>query len=69
MPKPDVVSLTGEYRRPPFLQSAAAAIFEDRNAMGFDVAWFQSGVAAPASKTYLACFSDMLKAKTFLFGE
>jgi glutathione S-transferase len=54
---------------PVSMQSAAAAIFEDRKAMGFDVAWFQPGDATPAYKTYLARLSDMLKAQTFLFGE
>ena len=54
---------------PASMQNAAAAIFEDRKAMGFDVAWFQPGDATPAYKTYLARLSDMLKAQAFLFGE
>jgi hypothetical protein len=42
------------------MQIAAAATFEDRKAMGFDVAWFETGDATPAYKTYLACLNDML---------
>jgi len=54
---------------PASMQTASTAIFEDRKAMGFDVAWFQPGDATPAYKTYLSRLTDMLKAQAFLFGQ
>ena len=137
MPKPDVVALTGGYRRTPFLQIGAdiycdtalicevlerlqptptlypalvqplarilaqwadstlfwaavtynrgdkgagnkfggtladppSAIFEDRRAMGFDIAWVQPGDVACAYQSYIGQLSELLQHQAYLLGQ
>ena len=127
LPKPDVVALTGGYRRTPFLQIGAdiycdsalicdvieqlrptpslypepgqslarilaqwadsslfwaavtynrgasaelpPAVFEDRKAMGFDVAWLRPADATSPYKAYLLRLADLLRDQPYLLGQ
>jgi hypothetical protein len=51
------------------LTELPSAIFEDRKAMGFDVAWVQPGDVACAYQSYLGQLSALLEPQPYLLGE